>query len=59
MKNFLKKIFNIETPVNYIIAEYKPVKRNSRITDVHITEYDIEPALNHDEMDIDQIHQRN
>jgi hypothetical protein len=59
MKNLLKKIFKIETPVNYIIAEYKPIKKNSRITDVEITEYEPAPASNQDEMAIDKIYEKN
>lgn len=48
MKKLFRKIFNIETPVNYIIAEYKPVKINSLKTEVQVTEYQANhPSNNH------------
>ncbi len=59
MKNLFEKFFKREAPVNYIIAEYKPIKTNKLTTEVQMTEYDTIPAENSDEMDIDRIHQRN
>lgn len=59
MKNLFEKFFKREAPVNYIIAEYKPIKNNKLTTEAQMTEYDTTPAENSDEMDIDRIHQRN
>ena len=66
MKSLFEKIFKKEVPINYIIAEYKPVKSNKLVMDVQITEYDTstvsydaEPSSNDDEMAIDKIYQRN
>jgi hypothetical protein len=59
MKNFIKKIFKVQAPVDYVIAVYKPVKKNARSTDEPTTEYAPEPVANDDEMAIDKLYQRN
>lgn len=57
MKNLLDKIFKKEPQFNYIIAEYQPSRASLSKDEFTISEYDIDEALNYDEMDIDKIYQ--
>lgn len=57
MKNLFDRLFKKEPEFSYVIAEYQPLKTNRLRTDVAITEYQLDPALEKDEMDIDKIYQ--
>lgn len=57
MKKLFEKIFKKESPFNYTIADYPPVKRSSLRTDITVTEYQLEQLPDADEMEIDRIYQ--
>lgn len=56
MKTLFERFFKKEPNFSYTIAEYLPVKNRLR-TEVTVTEYQIEQANDHDEMEIDKIYQ--
>jgi hypothetical protein len=56
MKNLFEKLFKKEPEFSYTIADYTPVKNRLR-TDVTVTEYQVDQAAEHDEMEIDKIYQ--
>lgn len=57
MKSLLERLFKKEPQYDYTIADYQPVKINSLKTDVAVTDYQLEPLPEVDEMDIDKIYQ--
>ena len=57
MKSLFEKLFKKEPQVNYVIADYQPVRTSKLRTDVTVTEYQLESATEKDEMDIDKIYQ--
>lgn len=56
MKSLIERLLKKESPVNYTIADYQPVKIKSLETNP-IAEYQIEQLPETDEMDIDRIYQ--
>ena len=58
MKKLWNKLFKTEPQYNYTIADYQPIKVNSLETKVKVTEYEIEARLRSDEMDIDNIYEK-
>ena len=58
MKKLWNKIFNTEPQYNYTIADYQPVKISAFETKVKVTEYEIDERLRSDEMDIDNIYEK-
>lgn len=58
MKKIWNKIFKIEPQYNYTIADYLPVNINALETKVKVTEYEIDERLRSDEMDIDNIYEK-
>jgi hypothetical protein len=58
MKSLIERLFKKESPINYTIADYQPVKIKSLKTNT-VTEYqiEIEQLPETDEMDIDRIYQ--
>ncbi len=63
MKNLLDMIFKRELHHDYVIANYQPGKANKRITETkmvaHEGETDADSSLVHDEMEIDNLYQKN
>jgi hypothetical protein len=62
MKSLFERFFKKEPEFSYTVADYLPVKTNRLRTDVQVTEYaaseyQIEQATEHDEMEIDEIYQ--
>ena len=58
MKKLWNKLFKTEPQYNYTIADYLPIKINSLETKVKVTEYQIDERLRADEMDIDNIYEK-
>lgn len=59
MISFLEKIFKKEEPsYNYVIGEYKPSHGRAMSKPSRATEYDVDEALDKDEMDIDNIYSK-
>lgn len=58
MKKLWNKLFKTEPQYNYTIADYQPIKVNSLETKVKVTEYEIDARLRSDEMDIDNIYEK-
>ncbi|MBC7757130.1 MAG: hypothetical protein H7Z20_10950 [Bdellovibrio sp.] len=58
MKKLWNKLFKTEQPFNYTIAHYQPVKINALETQVNVTDYQIDERLRSDEMDIDNIYEK-
>ena len=58
MKKIWNKIFKTEPQYNYTIADYLPVNINALETKVKVTEYEIDERLRSDEMDIDNIYEK-
>jgi hypothetical protein len=56
MKNLFERFFKKEPDFSYTIADYQPVKNRLR-TEVMVKEYQVDQAVEHDEMDIDKIYQ--
>ena len=57
MKSLFKILFKKQPDFSYTIAEYMPVKINRLRRDVTVTEYQVEPSKESDEMAIDKIYQ--
>ena len=58
MKKLWNKLFKTQPQYNYTIADYQPVKINSRETIVKVTEYEVDARLLSDEMDIDHLYEK-
>ena len=58
MKSLFEKLFKKQPNFSYTIAEYMPVKINRLRRDVTVTEYQVEPSAESDEMTIDKIYQK-
>lgn len=59
MKNLFNRIFKKEVPIDYIIAEYQPIKIVPPKDNYMNAEYDIDERAYSDEMEIDNIHRSN
>ena len=59
MKNLIGMLFNREPPLNYVIAEYKPNREYAAIMQAKIAEYEVDEPEASDEMEIDNLYQRN
>ena len=57
MKSLFKILFKKQPDFSYTIAEYMPVKINRLRRDLTVTEYQVEPSKESDEMAIDKIYQ--
>ncbi len=59
MISFLEKIFKKEeSNYNYVIGEYKPSHGRAMSKPNRATEYDVDEAIDKDEMDIDNIYSK-
>ena len=58
MKKLWNKLFKTEPQYNYTIADYQPIKINATETKVRVTEYEVGARLRSDEMDIDNIYEK-
>lgn len=63
MKKLWNKLFKNEPQFSYTIADYQPVKINSLKTEVKVTEYEkgkylLADEMRADEMEIDNIYQK-
>ncbi len=59
MKNILALLFKKEPEIDYVIAEYQPIKIDKTHIQVNVTEYDYSQLVETDDMQIDKIYQRN
>ncbi|MGQ0442184.1 MAG: hypothetical protein ACT4OH_01885 [Methylophilaceae bacterium] len=59
MKNLLDMFFKPKAPFDYVLAEYQPTKTNKPKADITIAEYNLSTPIEHDEMEIDNLYQRN
>ena len=64
MKSLIEKIFKREPSINYIIAEYSPVMPSmsraiSKEAEAKRAEYESSEVIEHDEMEIDNLYQKN
>ncbi len=57
MKSLFQRFFKKESPYNYTIAHYPPVRTDRLPTDAAFTEYQLGVSAEKDEMDIDKIYQ--
>ena len=57
MKSLFKILFKKQPDFSYTVAEYMPVKINRLRRDLTVTEYQVEPSKESDEMAIDKIYQ--
>jgi hypothetical protein len=57
MKSLFEKLFKKQPEFSYTIADYQPVRMSRLRTDVTVTEYQLDSAIEKDEMDIDKIYQ--
>jgi hypothetical protein len=57
MKSLFERFIKKEPEFSYTIADYFPVKSSKLRTDVAITEYQLDLAVEKDDMDIDKIYQ--
>lgn len=59
MKNLLDMIFKRESHQDYVIANYSPGKPNKRILEAKTADDDANTSSAHDEMEIDNLYQKN
>lgn len=60
MKSLIEKIFKREQPQHdYVIGEYKPSHGRAVSKPARTSEYDVEPIIIKDEMQIDNIYKNN
>ena len=59
MKSLIEKIFKREPTLNYVIAEYKPTSDFVTKAYAMLPEYGVEAQASNDEMEIDNLYQRN
>ena len=59
MLNFINKLFKKNDVLSYTIAEYQPIRNNHLEAIVMITNLQELPKIDHDEMQIDHLHEKN
>ena len=59
MLKFIKKLFKKEIAFSYTIAEYQLIRINQLQVDVIFTNLQLTREVNHDEMQIDHLYEKN
>ena len=59
MLKFINKLFKKEIAFSYTIAEYQPIRINQLQVDVIFTNLQLTREVNHDEMQIDHLYEKN
>ena len=59
MKNLLDMIFKRESHHDYVIANYQPGKATKPTIEAKMVEHDADASSAHDEMEIDNLYQKN
>ena len=61
MKSWIDKFFKREVPFNYVLADYQPMSSQAKLIDMdlQLMELELETQVKNDEMEIDNLYQRN